>query len=89
MSTERTDDDVRARRYLAGGRVKVISATSDAVQADVFGCAGSYRVTWDAGGMTCTCPAAGRCGHLLALQLISDGPGDALTRLRRIARSVA
>jgi len=61
----------KAHRYLTEGRVVVSFAAPGVVNATVRGDADIHEVTYERGGWHCTCPARGRCAHLLAVGLIT------------------
>jgi hypothetical protein len=61
----------KAHRYLTEGRVIVTLATPGCVNATVRGDADVHQVTYQRGGWNCTCPARGRCAHLLAVGLVT------------------
>jgi len=64
----------KAGRLLAGGSIAVILAVPGLLDATVRGDHGLYAVTYRRGGFSCSCPAFGRCAHLLAvLRCTSDG----------------
>ena len=71
-----TVEDVyaKARRLLSEGQVRVHRIDESAVVARVDGDTGSYRVVWDRSGVSCWCPARGRCSHIEAVRLVSNGP---------------
>lgn len=61
----------KARRYLLEGRVVLLEVSADTVAAVVRGDAALRRVDYDGRrGWRCTCPAIGRCCHLLAVGLV-------------------
>ncbi len=62
----------KGRRLLVEERVNVLEVGPAHFRADLRGdSAKTYRVTFTrANGWTCTCPAVGRCSHLVACQLI-------------------
>ena len=61
----------KARRYLLEGRVVLLTVTTDTVAAVVRGDAALHRVDHDPRrGWRCSCPAIGRCSHLLAVGLV-------------------
>lgn len=63
----------KSRRLLAEGRVHVLAADQHRIAANVVGEHGSYRVTVDPWGATCTCQAgAQRCSHARAVALITS-----------------
>lgn len=57
----------KARRYLSEGRVTLLHVDTQRVRAIVRGDGTLHRTSWDHRGWWCTCPARGRCAHLLAL----------------------
>ncbi len=62
---------VKARRYLLEGRVVMVTVTTDSVAAVVRGGAALHRVDYGVRrGWRCSCPAVGRCCHLLAVGLV-------------------
>lgn len=66
--------DMKARRYLTEGRVLVTGVSGDTVNAVVRGDAALHRVQCDRRwGWRCSCPAVGRCSHLLAVGLVTAG----------------
>lgn len=68
----REDAASKARRYLTEGRLTVHRVTDDLIAASCRGdSAVVYRVVWDPGGWTCTCPAVTpKCSHVRALKLV-------------------
>jgi uncharacterized Zn finger protein len=71
----REDARGKARRLLAEGRVTLRRIGPDAIVAHVRGdSAKVYAVCWDPSGWFCPCDAAGRCSHILAVQLITLEP---------------
>src|SRR5262245_61697010 len=75
----RENAGARALRFLAEGRVMILTVRSTSVLAHVRGDSGSIReVTWDAlRGWRCTCPAVGPCGHGMAVAqvvVVSQAP---------------
>lgn len=66
----------KARRYLTEGRVVVEIAARAGVLALVRGDGAHHRVSHTPSqGWACTCPARGRCAHLLAVGLIVSRQG--------------
>ena len=65
----RENADVKARRYLAEGRLRIREAHEDGgiVVAECRGDGAIYSLGYDERGWFCDCPAFGRCAHLLAL----------------------
>ena len=71
---------VKARRYLAEGRlvVRELDERAGTVRASCRGDGAVYGLGRDARGWSCSCPAVGRCAHLLALGLVvALGPREA------------
>lgn len=61
----------KARRYLTEGRVVLELVWHQEVAAAVRGDAAIHRVEFSSRrGWRCTCPAVGRCAHLLAVGLV-------------------
>jgi hypothetical protein len=78
----RENAQAKARRLLTEGRVTLRRFGPDAIVARVRGdSAREYLVVWDPTGWHCPCDAAGRCSHVLAVQLVvleplpTKGPG--------------
>ena len=62
--------ELKAQRYLVCGRVTVRLATPERLEAYVKGDSGhAYRVTHE-DVWACSCPARGRCCHLLAVKRV-------------------
>ena len=68
----------KAKRYLAEGRVIVITAGRDHVTAVVRGDGHRYVTGYRDGRWVCTCPNTTDCSHRRALRLIAapDLPGE-------------
>jgi uncharacterized Zn finger protein len=64
--------ELKGRRYLTEGRLHVLSVDVDRARATCRGNGETYCVGCDAHGWYCTCPARGRCAHLVALMLVVD-----------------
>jgi uncharacterized Zn finger protein len=60
----------KGRRYLLEGRVRIRYVGPQGVRAYVRGQGEIYRVEYGWGRWSCTCPAKGRCCHLVAVQLV-------------------
>jgi uncharacterized Zn finger protein len=61
----------KGRRYLLEGRLTVSHVSRDLVRATCRGDGHVWRLGWSRGeGWWCSCPARGRCAHLLALALV-------------------
>ena len=57
----------KAHRLYAEGRVQLVEAGTDGTRRyQVRGTSALYLVRWHPDGLTCTCPARGRCSHELA-----------------------
>jgi uncharacterized Zn finger protein len=73
---------VKARRYVAEGRLTVELVADGEVRARCRGDGAIYRLTYEDGRWSCTCPALGRCSHLMALGLVvvAEGRGGGWPR---------
>lgn len=62
----------KSARYIAEGRVRVVSVTGSSAIVLVFGSADEpYRVTYHGGAWQCPCPArTWRCAHVVASSLV-------------------
>lgn len=66
----------KARRYLGEGRVRVGTRTRGYADVAVRGNLGTYRVVFEDGRWSCTCPAmVPECAHVIAAALIIDPHG--------------
>lgn len=68
----------KGRRLLTEGRLTILRVDG-AIVAECKGDSGEvYKLGYDprvrSGGWRCTCPALGRCSHLVALQLVTVKP---------------
>ncbi len=65
-------ENARAKglRYLIEGRLVVNLVDEFEVRAICRGQGALWRVGWREGVWYCTCPAKGRCAHLVALQSV-------------------
>jgi uncharacterized Zn finger protein len=71
----------KGERYLISGRLTVHLATPESFTAFVKGDTGhQYEVIHDADFWHCTCPAHGRCAHLIAAMRVTALPGTAVLR---------
>jgi hypothetical protein len=62
----------KAERYLGERRLTIDVVSPDLIAATCRSDGVAYSVGWTpALGWTCTCPARGRCAHLLALKLVT------------------
>jgi len=69
----RENAQAKGRRYLTEGRLVVAHVGLDGVSAHCRGDGQTYSCSWTAAhGWRCTCPAANRCAHLVALGLVVD-----------------
>ena len=68
---------VKARRYLAEGRVVLVRVTESTALARVRGDGEVHTVTANPKWWSCSCPAMSRCCHELAVGLVVAIPrGD-------------
>ena len=78
----RANAELKARRYLAEGRVEIQRVDAVTVQARVLGDEGDiYSVRWDQERhrWNCPCPAFGpRCSHVLAVGRVVRKPVENL-----------
>ena len=74
----RENAEAKGRRYLLEGRLVIEQVNSRQVVASCRGAGRVYQVTCRRGAWACTCPALGRCAHLVALQLVTNAPGRAV-----------
>lgn len=70
----------RGRRLVSEGRLLVCRADETEIYATCRGDSGEVHELGfrDDAGWYCSCPARSRCGHLVALQLVTVAPGGAL-----------
>ena len=68
----RENAEVKARRYLTEGRVRVLAVHDGRAFARVRGAGLSYDVEITRAGWRCDCAARGPCAHVIATQLIVD-----------------
>jgi uncharacterized Zn finger protein len=61
--------EAKGRRYLQEGRLIVLAAARDHVDAVCRGAGEVHRVAYRRGSWACTCTARGLCSHLVAVQL--------------------
>jgi uncharacterized Zn finger protein len=83
-SVAREAVDGKARRYLVEGRLTIARVDAAAVEASCRGGGAVYELGHDGEQWWCSCPARGRCAHLMALGLVvvraagaDEGRGDA------------
>jgi len=66
---------LKGRRLLVEGRVILRRVDERQIVANVRGdSAAVYLVSADARGWSCSCPARGRCSHVIACQLVTLTP---------------
>ena len=66
----------KGERYLLSGRLTIRLVTPERIEAHVKGDSGhTYRVIYDAGRWSRSCPARTRCAHLIALKRVLTRPG--------------
>jgi uncharacterized Zn finger protein len=71
----------KGERYLVSGRLTVVFVDADRVEALCKGDSGhTYHVSHEHGIWSCTCPARGRCAHLVAAMRVLSRPGSAVLR---------
>jgi hypothetical protein len=63
--------EAKALRYIGEQRLHVQAITSSTVRAECRGADATYTLSWDGRAWSCSCPARGRCAHLLALWLVT------------------
>jgi hypothetical protein len=75
----RENSHVKSRRLVSEGRIRVLTADSAHIAAEVRGdSAAIYTTGYTATeGWRCTCPALSVCSHIRALQLLWIAPTDA------------
>jgi hypothetical protein len=68
----RESAETKSKRYLIEARLTVLGVDRDRVQATCRGSGELYELGHDPGrGWHCSCPARGRCAHLIALQTVT------------------
>jgi uncharacterized Zn finger protein len=68
----RENAEAKGARYLREGRLTIERVDEHRVLAICKGTGAVYGVGWDrARGWVCSCPARGRCSHLVALMLVT------------------
>lgn len=70
----RESAESKGRRYLIEGRLVIEAVDHRRVVASVRGSGEIYATGYSPGGWFCSCPAQGRCSHLVALQLVTVAP---------------
>ena len=66
----RENIESKGRRYLIEGRLSVRRLEPNRIVAACRGTEETHRLGYEHGDWFCTCPARGRCSHLVALQLV-------------------
>jgi hypothetical protein len=67
--------ELKSARYLVEGRLTVLLVDKTAIIAECRGAGSIYRLGYNAvHGWNCSCPAKGRCAHLVALQNVTVQP---------------
>lgn len=72
--TTRENVEVKGRRYLVEGRVRVLLVHRGRIFAEVRGTEQIWHAGLDNGQWFCDCPSRRRCSHLVALQLVVTQP---------------
>jgi hypothetical protein len=69
----RESAEVKARRYLGEGRLRVLEVDELAgtALAECRGSGALYVVSWGEDGWRCNCPARSTCAHIHALKLVT------------------
>lgn len=70
--------DAKGRRYLVEGRLTVTQLDALSIEAECRGGGAVYELGHNGEAWWCSCPAIGRCAHLVALQLVSVRAGDGI-----------
>jgi uncharacterized Zn finger protein len=70
----RENGEAKGRRYVAEGRLVVEEVNERSIRALCRGAGAVYNLSYEAGRWSCTCPAKGRCAHLVALMLVTRRP---------------
>ena len=90
----RESAEAKARRYLLEGRLQVERVDEGTIRARCRGGGAVYELGFDdigawepEGCWWCSCPAFGRCAHLVALQLVTVRPPPPSPPRRRRERS--
>jgi uncharacterized Zn finger protein len=68
----REDAATKGRRLLTEARLTVEHIDARTIMASCRGDSGAiYHVRYNGAAWACSCPAFGRCSHLIALQLVT------------------
>jgi uncharacterized Zn finger protein len=70
----RENAEAKGQRYAAEGRLIVEHVDERGIRAICRGVGDVYNLGFEAGRWSCTCPAKGRCAHLVALMLVTRRP---------------
>jgi uncharacterized Zn finger protein len=70
----RENAEAKGRRYVAEGRLIVEHVDGGSIRALCRGAGDVYNLGFEGGRWSCTCPAKGRCAHLVALMLVTRRP---------------
>jgi hypothetical protein len=73
----RQNAQAKGRRYLTEGRLVITHADGDRVRATCRGDGCVYELEVKGEDRACTCPAMGRCAHLIALGSVTAPRGTA------------
>ena len=73
-SSSRESAQLKGRRYLIEGRVRLLLVHGVRIYAEVRGNGETHHTGFVKGRWWCNCPARGTCAHLIAVQLVCDRP---------------
>ncbi len=73
----RENAEAKGRRMVTEGRLLITLVDAQRIEARCRGNGELYRVGFTPDGWACTCPALGKCSHIVALQLVTIRPGGA------------
>jgi uncharacterized Zn finger protein len=65
----------KGRRYLVEGRLTISQLDALSIEASCRGGGALYELGHNGAAWWCSCPALGRCAHLVALQLVAVRAG--------------
>ncbi len=66
----RENAERKGRRYISEGRLTIERVDVAGIRATCRGAGALYSLGYENGRWHCSCPAAGRCAHLVALMLV-------------------
>jgi uncharacterized Zn finger protein len=66
----RENAERKGRRYVSEGRLTVERVDVAGIRATCRGAGALYSLGYENGRWRCSCPAVGRCAHLVALMLV-------------------